>query len=461
MRIHLRRANRPGFRRNSSVRARLLFLLGDRFRSVAALVVASVLAGLTESAILATVAQGGAALVDREPRVHVTVGSVHLALTVGLLLSVALGLAVARLALQAPISILPARIAANVQSQLRRGLFDAFTRASWEKQSRDREGHLQELMSNQVAQASLGASAATSLVTAVVTLVVLMISAVLLDPIAAAVVLVAAIALFELLRPLNQLGARQSRALSAAQMSYASGVSEATRIAEETKVFGVASAQREHVHRLVDDTRLLFFRTQLVARLVPNIYQSVIYLIVVVGLLALHETNAGHIGSLGAVVLLLVRAGGYGQQVQAGYQGVRQGLPYVERLQEAQRSYALSSPRRGSRPLGAIHTVSLEDVSFAYAPHREVLTGITFEVARGNHRHRRPVGRRQVDPRADSAAAQNGESWALSHQRRGGGPIRGRGLGGACRLRSARAAAASCIGRRQHPVPPGPSQYER
>jgi len=49
-----------------------------------------------------------------------------------------------------------------------------------------------------------------------------------------------------------------------------------------------------------------------------------VYLIVIAGLAALHTANAGHVASLGAVVLLLVRAGSYGQQVQSTYLGVRQ-----------------------------------------------------------------------------------------------------------------------------------------
>ena len=59
-----------------------------------------------------------------------------------------------RLALQVPIAALPARIAADVQAELRRDLFNAFTRASWERAVRDREGHLQEMMTSQVVQAT-------------------------------------------------------------------------------------------------------------------------------------------------------------------------------------------------------------------------------------------------------------------------------------------------------------------
>ncbi len=106
------------------------------------------------------------------------------------LLLVALALTTVRLVLQMPISILPARIGADVQARLRRDLLHAFTRASWEVQSSDREGHLQETMTSQVIQATAGAVQATTLLTSLITFVVLLVSALVLNLVAAAIVLV-------------------------------------------------------------------------------------------------------------------------------------------------------------------------------------------------------------------------------------------------------------------------------
>ncbi len=311
------------------------------------------------------------------------IGPLHVHATVGALLSAALILAIIRLALQVPISVFPARIAAGVQAQMRKSLFDAFTRASWAVQSRDREGHLQEMMTSQVVQATQGAIQLTILVTALLTFLVLILSALALNVGAAVVVLGAAVLLFGLLRPLNAVGHRRSRALSQAQMNYAGGIGEAVRVAEETQVFGVAAAQRKRIDDLVVVARGLFFRTQLLGRLVPNLYQSLIFLIIVAGLAGLYVSGTGHVASLGAVVLLLVRAGTYGQQIQGSYQLVRQALPFVDRLQEAERRYAASSPVTDGRLLPRVRTLAFENVSYAYRPGRPVLTDISFEVAGG------------------------------------------------------------------------------
>jgi ABC-type multidrug transport system fused ATPase/permease subunit len=367
----------------SSTRTRLSLLLGERRGAIVTLAVSSILAGFTEAAMLAIIAQVAAALVNGARRVHIELGPLHLHPRIEALLAVAFLLTVIRLALQAPISILPARIGADVQATLRRNLFHAFTGASWEEQSRDREGHLQETMTSQVIQATSGAVQATTLLTALITFVILLISALALNVIAAAIVLAAATALFGALRPLNALGARRARSLSQAQMEYAGGIGEAIRVAEDTQVFGVAAAQRVRIDRLVDTARELFFRTWLLGRLIPNLYQSMIYVLLVAGLAGLYAAGSGHAASLGAVVLLLVRAGNNGQQVQTAYQGLRQSLPFIERLQEAERRYAGSATTDGGLALPKVRTLAFERVSFAYRPDRPVLSDISFEMAGG------------------------------------------------------------------------------
>ena len=367
----------------SSTFASLRFLLGGRTWRIAALVVVSTLAGVSESGVITLIAQAAGALVARARRVDIAIGVVHTSTRISTLLWVALALAILRLWLLVPMSILPARIAATVQARLRRDLVAAFTTASWTAQARVREGQFQELMTNQVAQASLGALQATQYLTALLTLAVLMLSALLLNALAAAFILVAAVALFAGLRPLDNLGARRARLLSAAQMTFASGVGEATRVAEETHVFGVGRAQRAQIDALVATAGKLFYRTQMIGNLLPNIYRGLIYVLVVGGLMILSSVHTAHVAALGAVVLLLVRAGGYGQVVQSSQQYMRQALPYVERLSAADGAFRASAPPPGRRRVKSIAQLSFRRVGLNYVPERPVLEDVTFEVSAG------------------------------------------------------------------------------
>ena len=246
------------------------------------LVIISVFTGLSEAVTVAIVAEAASALVGGMHIVHLAVGPLHFTVAVGTLLEIALVAALARLVLQAPIVALPARIAVDAQARMRRELFIAFTSASWAEQSRDHEGHLQELMSSQVPQASAAVTVAASLLTT---------RSHLSDSHGVGIrprcsrcvaVLGATILIFGLMRPLNNLVIQRSRALSQAQMDFASGVGQAARLAEEIHVFGAAAAEGRRLDEFIRVARDLTYRIGVLARLVPSLYQSCIYVLVVV-----------------------------------------------------------------------------------------------------------------------------------------------------------------------------------
>ena len=366
-----------------SMRSRVNVLLGDRRRTVVGLAAFSILSGFAEAATLAILAEVASSLVKGEKRLDASIGPVHINASIGTLILVLFAVALLRIALQVPLSILPARIASGVQSAMRRGLFDAFTRASWAVQSRDREGQLQETMTSQVMQATSGAIQATMLITSAFTFIVLMSTAVALNVVAALVVGVISVGLFAVVRPLRKRGVFNARALSKAQVSYAGEIAESIRVAEETQVFGVVAAQRERIERSVQTYNDLFFRTQLLSRLAGKLYESVIYVLLVAGIAGLYLVGGGKSASLGAVILLLLRGGTSGQMVQGAYQGLAQSLPFIERTQETMRRYIESSPQDGGQVLSRVSTVAFENVGYAYHPGRPVLSEISFEVDAG------------------------------------------------------------------------------
>jgi ABC-type multidrug transport system fused ATPase/permease subunit len=359
------------------MRTRLNLLIGERRRLIAALGTCSVLSGLAEAALLALVAQIAVLLTGKG---HARFNLLNLHTSTHTLLIWAFGLALFRLLLQVPLSILPARIAGDVQASLRKRLFHSFTAASWGVQSSDREGQLQETMSGQVMQATAGALQATTLITTSLTFIVLMVFAFVLNASAAAGVFLAALALFAIMRPMRALAVRRSRALSKAQVRYAAGIAEANRLAEETQVFGVGDAQRGRIDSLIDSARDLFYSSQVIGRLVPNLYQAIIYLMIVGALFVLYEVGTRHAAALGAVILILIRAGNNGQAMQAAWQGLQQSMPFIERTQKAADRYSSSAPQSGNKPLTKVQTIRFERVNFSYRPDAPTLRDISFEV---------------------------------------------------------------------------------
>jgi ABC-type multidrug transport system fused ATPase/permease subunit len=361
----------------------LLLLLGDRRRLVLVLFAAALLSGAADAVILSSLAVGAAALVNGTSTAHFDFGPVHADERLGVLLLFALAVAFVRLGLQVVLTRIPARIATGVLGRQGSLVFDAFTRASWSEQSRDREGFLQELLTMQAAQVAMGALQITTGVVALTNFLVLVGSALTLNVLAALIVMVAAGALFVLMRPLTNLGARRAEAVSQASRDYSGGVSEAVRVAGETYVFGSDAAQRARLDRLLARLQAPYFHVQFLAALVGALYQSLIYLLVVVALLILYLTKAGPYAGLAAVMLLLIRAGSWGQQMQAAYQRGRQAIPSLERIEQARERYITSIPQRIGRRLPAIDSIAFAGVSFAYEPGRPVLTDVSFNVARG------------------------------------------------------------------------------
>jgi ATP-binding cassette, subfamily B, bacterial len=367
-----------------SMASRLSLLVGERRRSVVGLSLLSIASGFTEAGILALIAQVAATLVRGASVLNAHVGPFHVHTGIGTLIGAAFALTIVRIVIQVPISILPARIQADVQAKSRTRLFDAFSRASWAAQSRDREGQLQDTTTTQVMQATLGAQQMTLLINSVFTFLVLMLSAFLLNPLAALVVGGTSVLLFGLLRPLRGRQARYSRSLSKAQVEFAGGIAEAIRVSQETHVFGVADAQRQRIAGFIEVSQYFFLRSRILAGLVTNMYQSLIYLLMVAGIAALYYiAGPGRAGQLGGVVLVLARAGTAGQLIQAAYQGLISSLPFIERTQEVEHRFVASIEPDGEQALENVLSVAFERVSFSYNQGRPVLSDISFEVASG------------------------------------------------------------------------------
>lgn len=371
--------------------SQLDLLIGDRRKLIAGLSLLSIVSAFTETAVIVIVAEVAADLagVGAKKGKHAiaaaakgnTLFDIHT--SVPTLLWIGLALTVWRLLLQWPSSTLPARVAAEVQQGVRLRIFTGFTHASWEVQSRDREGTLQENMTSQSVQATGGALQATGLISSILSFTIMMASAIAINPVAAGAVFVLATVTFAVLRPIRSLGQRRSRELSQALIQYAGGIAEANRLAEESHVFGVMDAQLKRITDLVHRCRYLFYRTQIISKLVGNCYQGLVYIVLIVVLWVIYHLGAGHVASLGAIVLLLLRASQNGQNIQSAYQSLQQSLPFIERVQNVAKRYEQSAPVNGERALSVIHTLAFEGVGYSYNPGYPVLTDVSFALDAG------------------------------------------------------------------------------
>lgn len=359
------------------------FALGPMTRLVVPLGLLAVLAGVCEAGVLALMAQVAFAMAQGDAISDVEFGPLQVDAGVPLLLGVAMGLALVRLGLQWLLSVWVARMSSTAQSRLRKKLFHSYTDAAWAVQSRDGEGHLQEMMTAHARSATQAAMIVAGAISPLSSFAILVASAVVLSPPIALAVAVAAVGIFLILRPFGKMTRRWAALHSTASLSLAEGVGEAVRLTEEMHVYGTAPQHRERVDQLVDDAEVPFFRTQLLSMAVPSLHQGLALVLVILGLSVLYALGSENLGALGAIVLILVRALSYGQQLQSVYQKLNEVSPFLDRIFTEVARYGDSAPPPGTEPLPAQRDLRFDRVSFSYDSRQSVLEDVSFHVNAG------------------------------------------------------------------------------
>jgi ABC-type multidrug transport system fused ATPase/permease subunit len=204
-----------------------------------------------------------------------------------------------------------------------------------------------------------------------------------ISPAAAGICLVAVFLLYLLLRPLVRMTKTQSRKSVENNRDYALHVTEAVGLAREVRVFDVADSIVDDLSHKADAVGKYFWRTKVLGRLTPDIYQNAAFLLIIAGMGAVYIIGISDVANLGAVVLLLVRALNYSQQIQSALQQAGELAPYLEQLNAQLEVYTSHEIERGGQSLRAVSDLRLTDVTFAYTPGRPVLADVSFAVGAG------------------------------------------------------------------------------
>ncbi len=113
------------------------------------------------------------------------------------------------------------------------------------------------------------------------------------------------------------------------------------------------------------------------------LYQGISMLLIVGALAVAYAAGFSGLASLGAVVLIMLRALSYAQSIQSQIQGLYEAAPYLETLREEEERYRGAAINRHGRPLTAVDELAFDHVSFEYVPDVPVLRDVCFTVPRG------------------------------------------------------------------------------
>lgn len=344
--------------------------------------IASVVAGLLEAVLLTLIAALALALADGRD-VRMELGGIGLDLTIPVALGLGVALAVLRGILQLWVVYLPAVMGGQAMVDLRTRLFDAFVGAAWPSKASERDGGFQSVMLNQVRATSETIVLIAGIISAALMFASLLASAVVMSPAAAAVITVVSLVLFAALRPLSNSLRKSATTLSSENIEYAKTTQEAAALAEETEVFGASAAYRGRFYSQLRAVQVPSQRVRFLSAAVPSLYQSVALLVLVLALGVVALLGAGNVATLGAVVLILVRAVTYGQRVQTVVSSVDEKLPFVHHLADAIERYESQPQDPGRQGADHIGDLTMSGVGFHYEGGADVLRDVSFSVKSG------------------------------------------------------------------------------
>jgi ATP-binding cassette, subfamily B, bacterial len=345
-----------------------------------AMAVASTLGGLAEAAFLVVATRLALAITDGAESAELFLGR-EWAISSGLWLSV--GLLVVRLVLAVLANRIAADMSVQIAADLRRDTASAFLHASWARQQSDRVGRLQELMTAYATSGSNLVSGFSNGLTAVFGLVAMLALAIAVSPVGALAVIAAVGLLGLALRPVRSRIRSRSAETSETGLSFATGLGEMANLGLELQVFGVQDQMGRRVNVLIDEGRDSARRLTSLRGLVPHLYTTLAFVALVGALALAAASDAARVGSLGAVMLVMLRSLSYGQQLQVSYAVVSTCQPYLRELDDQIRSYRDAEVHDGGVPIGDLGLIEFRDVSFEYVVGEPVLSGVNAVIEPG------------------------------------------------------------------------------
>ena len=336
--------------------------------------------GLLEAGFLVIIAKIALALTDGSDSIHMG-GGLELGTYHGL--AVASVLVAVRLIFSLGVVRVSTSLVYRVGINLRLRLSHAFLDSSWTTQQSQPVGTLQQLVVSFPTQGSnLIYSLAASL-GAGITLVAMMAVSLLVNFVATLTVFVALFLFSRILRPLRNRLNQRSTASIAPQMSFSNGVAQIGTLGLEIHSFGVKEQVKQRVDRLIFNEGEAQRRVGLISNSISPTYVSLAYLAVVAAVLLIAILGTEQLGSAGAVMIIMLRTLGYGQQLQNGSVSISLIQPFTDLIERTIDSYQCSTEKNGTTKLARIKTIKFEEVSFSYLPNMPVLSKVSFETKNG------------------------------------------------------------------------------
>lgn len=262
-------------------------------------------------------------------------------------------------------------------------IMDAYFKASWDLQSAERLGHVQQLLTvNCDYIAGLTQAISTGL-QGIFGALALLTAAFVVNPVTASVVIIAGVVLAMIMRPILTLTRTASVRLASDSQRIATLATEYTRLAREFRLFGVEKEATDRLHQRNHEAAVSYAKSRLLGQYNSVVYQTLALGFVIIGLALLLAHSAKNLGATGAILVLTLRSLVYGSAIQSSNQQIHSEEPFLAEVQAEIRQYQASSPELNGNRVPENFDIKFDEVSFAYGAGPEAVNNVSFFVPSG------------------------------------------------------------------------------
>lgn len=350
---------------------------------IAVFLLVAMASGILEASVILVVIGIAAGIASKAHLVALQFGPIDLSLSPNEGVAVGLGITALLVAVGIPNAALGARMAARLLDQTRAKLFRSLVNASWEEQSNVSEAEFQDLAAVHAFRAGNLVLILTMFAANALGLAALLLAAFVIDLVTAASLVAIVLILAVAFRPLVRGVRRHSKAHVDAHHEYVEEVANALAVLPEIRVFGVKAAAGATLDTVSERAGLLYRRMMFRGRVLPTLYLGATSALLLVGLAVAGAQRDLGLARVGAIVLFLLRALRYSQQVQSGWQSVMEEAPYYERVQDALARWTPVPGEFGARHLSRVGRLDLQDVSYTYPTGEVGIEGLSLTILPG------------------------------------------------------------------------------
>lgn len=287
-------------------------------------------------------------------------------------------------ALHVLVGAMTARLSTDVAESSRNQMLRSFLRAKWESQSQRSEGFLQESLSTLSLQSSALTQFLGNAVAAALSLVALLVASLLIDLWATLVVVALGAVSVALIRPVTARIRRGAARFVSSNSELEESATQVARLAQEIRTFGVADEIHEEMRVRNSHVADVLRTTRFASRIGSTVYRDVAIMFLVAGVGIITTLDSDQAVSVGAVIILIVRALAYATMLQSSRQQVAEHAPSLFELQSRLADLDAVEEPDGTVEVDSIGDISVEGVSYRYPDGRQAITDASFTIERGS-----------------------------------------------------------------------------